>query len=664
MTRLGEGAAALLLMAAVGCGGDEGPTTTVMMDFAVEPSVDFYAAPFPSQHRLGPEGGVSMADFPNPDGTPIVQQVTALLDGADGFATTAGVFLRTSGPIDPTSLPSLRASVTGEASVYLLDLQTDQHIPVTVRFEADGGPHGAANLLSVLPLQGVPLQPGKAFAVVVTDAVRDAGGAPLVRGPSMNRIARGELPEGLEGDAARLYRAALESLEDAGTVDRAVGMAVFRTWDPKRRLARLIEAAKAEPTPSLEGPMRIGETFDDYCVYEGVLRGIPLYQQGEPPYVETGGDIEFDADGAPIRTGTTRARIVITIPRTDEPAEGWPLAVMIRTGGGGDRPLVDRGRRAEPGGEAVEPGTGPARQFARAGFAGISVDGPHGGLRNITNGDEQFLVFNIQNPAALRGNLWQSALEVALTRNITRPIVIDTSDCPGAAAQSSFAQEGMAVMGHSMGATIAPLVAASESPFRAFILSGAGGSWIENVVHKRSPIPTKPLAELLLGYIGIDRDLHEHDPFLSLLQWVGEPVDPPVYASQLRASGAHVLMLQGIVDTYILPPIANTTSLALGLPLGGPALDEGHPELGDFRPLREVLPFGANAEVAFPVRANDDGRTRVVVQHAEGPVEDGHEVVFQTDGPKHQYRCFLESMRTDEVATVPAPATTADAPCE
>jgi hypothetical protein len=69
------------------------------------------------------------------------------------------------------------------------------------------------------------------------------------------------------------------------------------------------------------------------------------------------------------------------------PATGFPLVVLSRTGAGGNRPLVDRGRDAVAGGPAAVAGTGPGQSFARVGFAGISIDGPHTGLRNITHGD-------------------------------------------------------------------------------------------------------------------------------------------------------------------------------------------------------------------------------------------------------------------------------------
>jgi hypothetical protein len=170
------------------------------------------------------------------------------------------------------------------------------------------------------------------------------------------------------------------------------------------------------------------------------------------------------------------------------------------------------------------------------------------------------------------------------------------------------------------------------------------------VVYKESPVAVRPLADLLVGYQpGSGDTLHEHDPVLSILQWAGEPADPPLYAGALVrdvADGAaprHVLMLQGIVDTYILPPIANATSLSIGLDLGGDALDEAEPELAAFRPLAELLPLAGGARRSFPIRANRNEATAVVVQHREDGIEDGHEVAFQLEAPKEQYRCFLES---------------------
>ena len=49
------------------------------------------------------------------------------------------------------------------------------------------------------------------------------------------------------------------------------------------------------------------------------------------------------------------------------------------------------------------------------------------------------------------------------------------------------------------------------------------------------------------------------------------------------------------------------------------------------------------------------------MQHPGDGIEDGHEVMFQTEAPKHQYRCFLQGF-AHGAPTVP-PDGAADAPC-
>ncbi len=104
-------------------------------------------------------------------------------------------------------------------------------------------------------------------------------------------------------------------------------------------------------------------------------------------------------------------------------------------------------------------------------------------------------------------------------------------------------------------------------------------------------------------------------------------------------------VLQGIADTYILPPIANARSLAFALDLAGPGLEATHPATADFAPVAELLDLRGRAAVDLPVRGNRGGVTAVVAQHPQGPVEVGHEVVFQTEPPKAQYRLSLETLR-------------------
>jgi hypothetical protein len=340
------------------------------------------------------------------------------------------------------------------------------------------------------------------------------------------------------------------------------------------------------------------------------------------------------------------------------PSGGYPTAIFVRTGGGGDRPLVDRGPQPATGEPATTPGTGPALHFAKAGWAGIQVDGPLGGLRNTTHQDEQFLIFNVTNPEALRDNIRQSALELIVLAHALPSFTVDTTGCAGAAASSKLDGSKLAIMGHSMGATIAPLAVAHEPLLKAMILSGGGGSWIENVLYKRKPVEVRPVAELLLNYTS--RTLQAGDPVLTLVQWAAEPGDPQVYAHSIASR--NILMLQGIVDNYILPRIANSLSLPLGLDLAGDEIDTGDPALDGQTPISALLPLAGRSQLSFPVSGNASGSTAIVVQHRGDGIEDGHEVVFQTEPPKHQYRCFLASLLTG-TPRVPAPGP-ADAACE
>ncbi len=278
-------------------------------------------------------------------------------------------------------------------------------------------------------------------------------------------------------------------------------------------------------------------------------------------------------------------------------------------------------------------------------------------------------MFNLTNMVALRDNIRQSAVELVLLAHVLEAVTVDASGCPEveAAGEVSFDLETLVLMGHSMGATIAPLVLALEPRYRAVVLSGAGASWIENLMYKQSPLVVRDAAELMLNYE--PGALHRHDPALSVMQWAADSADPLSYLRHViretvGREPVQVLMLQGIVDTYIMPPIANAMSLGLGLDLAGDSLDAGHPDLADFAPLAPQLGLVGAGTVALPVEGNraDGAVTAVVVQHPEGGIEDGHEVVFQTDAPKVQYQCFLKTFRETGLGYVPAGA--GDPRCE
>ena len=680
MSPVARGLLPLALLALLACSDREAPpalapAATPGAHVLLRFGAGFYDAPFPGEHRRAADGRPDLSGFPGAGENRLLDRVLALLArDADGFGLTSAVFLPLSAPIDPARLPTTAGSLDPGAPVFLVDVdpaspEQGRRIPVVAHFSPDGGPFGAPNLLALLPLQGVPLRASTTYAAVVLRALGDATGAPLGVSLPMAQLLAGRRPDGLSAPAFERYREALGALSSLGVAGASLaGVTVFRTGDPAREMARFYADAVARPLPT-PAPFEPREVFDSFCVFASRV-GMPVYQAGEPPYEPEGGGWARDAQGNPALQRVEEARLVVTIPRAPMPAAGYPAVVFSRTGGGGDRPLVDRGPRASNGGPAIDPGTGPALHFARAGWAGLSIDGPHGGLRNVTKGDEQFLMFNVTNPEALRDNVRQSALELGLAARLLSSLELDVSSCPGAGLGGKARLDASlpALMGHSMGATISPLTLAVEPSFRALLLSGAGGSWIENVIHKQKPLPVRGFMEILLG-VSPEWKLHTHDPALSLFQWAGEPADPPVYGSSIldgEAGPRHVLMMQGMVDRYILPSIAAATALSAGLDLAGEGLDEGTAEVASFAPLRSLLPLVGRGAVGFPAGANRETRggakvTAVVTQHREDGIEDGHEVVFQTPGPKLQYRCFLRSLAAGSPVVV-APGAE-DAPC-
>ncbi|MFN7954328.1 MAG: hypothetical protein U0610_21560 [bacterium] len=605
----------------------------------------------------------------------MVDDVLALAEReSDGFSVTTGAFFRFTAALDPESLPRAPLdTLAGTAPVFLIDVdptspERGRRFPLHAGFQADAGPFGATNLLVLLPLQGIPLAEGTRYAAGVTRAVRDAAGRPLASSPEMQALLRGKRPASMGDGVFAEYRDALATLDELGIgADALAALTVFTTGHPMRRMRALAERMENIALPAPVTPWERTDVFDDFCVLAARI-DMPIFQRGDPPFFSGGGDIVFDAAGAPVQQGTEPSRLVVTLPRKTEPAAGFPAMVFIRTGGGGDRPLVDRGREPSHGAGALEPGEGPARYFARAGFAAISFDGPHGGLRNVSGIDEQLTVYNFLNPSALRDNVLETAAEAVLMGRLLASLSWPAATCPALDASATgddtvrIDASRMGIMGHSIGGTVAPLALATSARLRAAVLSGEGGSYLENLLFKESPVPVKPIATAILRYGQHGIELSRADPFLSILQWAAEPADPPSYGRALigapiAGASRHILMFQGIRDTYITPTIANASTGSFGLDLGGAALDTS---------VNDVLVASGGERIELPAAGNLRGSageavTGVVVQHPEDGLEDGHEIAFQRDEPKRQYQCFLATFAADQPPLVTTGS--ADAPC-
>jgi hypothetical protein len=665
----------LATWAAAGCGPEPAPPPEdglggAAMRLETGWPTDFWRHPFPSSHRRRVDGRVDLAGFPNPADADLLRQLRDLLEaGARGFSQMGAVWIPFDGPLDPTRAPALEATLDGDAVVQLVDVDPDsaergRRFPVAVRVGGGLSGYEPAHGVALLPHQGLPLRPRTRYAAIVQRSLTDADGAPLSTAPALRALRDGDVPEGWTENQAADWQLAFDQWREEGRDPAAIaGLSVFSTWRANAGLDAFYEAGKAAGVRISRG-LSFVEATEDACVYATEIT-VPNFQQGSPPYAEGEGTFAVDAQGEPVLQGRAPSRLVVTWPRRD-PVAPAPVVVFIRTGGGGDRPLVDRGPREVPGQDAG--GTGYANTFARAGYAAVSWDGPLGGVRNPTGGDEQFLVFDLTNPGALRDNLRQTALEAAWLPAILPGLLIPRAECPLLTVteprDGRLDASSLVLFGHSMGATVAPIALSLTDTYDAAILSGAGGSWIENIVHKLKPIPVKAAAAAILGEPADTIDVFH--PGLSLLQWGGEPAEPVVYAGLIGdeappGRAPDLLVFQGIVDRYILPPIANALQVALGLDLAGDPLDEDL----DYRPLSADLALVGRRLLPLPIGWNRGGpdhpRTAVVVHHAEDGVEDGHEAAFQDPWSYHQVRCFLER-RLDGGTVAAAPGEEGD-PC-
>lgn len=597
------------------------PGTQAYMSF--ERGRDVWKAPVPSNDLIKADGHIETNSFPLPgDNAFVKSMLDVIAKDARGFSTAAPIFFRFTGALGELD----------EAAILLVSV--DAHAPdygTKYAYSAafvDGGPFGTPNMLVILPEQGHPLRPATTYAAIVLRALKDENGDLLGVPLQMSQLAFNVRPAGMSAKAFDSYTEALRVIDQKlGIHSSAIAaLTVFTTDDVTGVLQKGRERLLAEPTPQPEAPLQHMFTYHDYCVFHATVQ-VPVLQRGTPPFFDGGGDWVLDDDGVPVVQGHERANLFVTIPRSPLPANGFPAVVYTRQGGAGAIPLADRGVRASSSAAAI-PGSGPAQELAKVGYAGVSLDGPNVGLRNPSGADEQILLFNFFNPVAMRDNMRESAVELDLLASMLDDLRIDASACPdgpGNGARLDTAK--LVLMGHSTGAWITPIAAAFEPRFKNVIMSGAGASWIENILWKKSPLDVKLFATGILQY-DETHELTAYDPAVLLAQWAADPADPQQYAPHLieqpPEAPRNVLVFQSLDDTYIMPPIADALNESAGVEL-----------------------------VDFPAQGNHGDVTAVLARHPKDPYEDGHEIMFQREEPKYQYRCFLRTLRDEGVPRVP-----------
>ena len=289
------------------------------------------------------------------------------------------------------------------ASVYLVNIDpaSPDHgvkTPLLFRFESKAGSAIGTYWLSALPYPGFPLDEATTYALVVTNRVTIGAAATL---PSDDFAAissdkPADPPVNAALAAAQItYQPLWDYLDEPGGDERAdvVNAAVFTTQHATDIMALMRRKVWSLPAPAATDIVRF-TTDSLFLMYDGAFDS-PNFQVGDPPYAQTGGDIQLGADGLPVVQRMETLRLSFAIPRTTPPAAGWPV-VMIDTGTGStyhsyfDSGFVD--------------------VLASLGLAVISIDPVLSGDRN-PGGSAELAFYNFNNPQSSRNSTVQGAAD-------------------------------------------------------------------------------------------------------------------------------------------------------------------------------------------------------------------------------------------------------------
>jgi predicted esterase len=624
---------------------DDGPGVSGLFDPTGRGG--FFASPFPINLRLTADGTLRIADFPNPRGSVELRRYLALGErDVKGFGANSGVFFPLNGPIDPGTLPAdVAASTADDATAYLVGIDPDgpdygRRYPVEFRFNEGPMVYGPPNLLVMLPIQGVPLEHGRTYAAVVTTAVRDADGRPLAPNPDLQHV--------LAGDSGRARAEAVFAplanfLEDADVPrDRIAVATVFTTQRPLDRMTALRDHVYAIDLPGIDpASVRFEQDHGGFSFLSAVVT-LPIYQQGTPPYLVSGGAIGFDAAGRPIVDHTIQTRLAISVPKGETPAGGWPFLLFAHGSGGDWTDFIDRG---------------VAGWLAASGIAAASIDAPHHGPRAPGDNPDMWSVYfyNAVNPDAFRDNNVQAAVEqMALLRQL-RTLVIPNGVVPD--GEVRFSADRVYFMGHSQGSTIGPLLVAVDPYIQAAYFSGAGSSLLWNLLTKTKPFPVVIAAEVFLRLRPTETgELDRFHPALNLMQHMAEMADTVSFNPYLfdravpGAPTKHVFQAIGVTDSYVGLPCHGAFSASARLDLIEPLLADDS--------LDRILLAGGSLLPDSGITGNrrdasGDAITGAVVQYPAPPSgRDGHYVSFEFPSLRRRIRCFFATALADGTPTI------------
>ena len=649
----------------------------------------FYNFPYPSDLRLGTNGGPIGASFPNPKNNALLKPVQKIIDEHKGFPLVPAAYFTFSAPMAERD-ENVAIAAEADSPVLLIDVDPSsptrgQLIP-TVATVLPTDRYVPDNVLAVSARPGFILEGHRQYAFVVRTSLNDAEGKALATPPPLQALLDGSSPGGDRGAAALANYAPLAStLKDVlhiPTTDIAAAT-VFTTGDVVSDLSSLGDKLLAKYDLTVEGLTldTVESTKNErVCILQGSVM-FPQFQRGTPPY-DTDGLFVTGADGLPVEQRLERAPVVISFPKQAMPADGFPLTLYFHGSGGVSRALIDRGpwkpmdqstcaEHDKGDWEKVlgcfTTGEGPAWVYAPEGIA-------MAGTALNTNperllGASAYAYANVNNLAAVRDTFRQGVLEQRLFLESLGKLRVPASllaqcsgiSLPAGATEYRFKDAPISVQGQSMGGMYTNMFGATEPKVGAVVPTGAGGYWSYMFMRTTVFGNTRGLISFILDADGKLSYMH---PAMHAIETAIESADPIVFTPRLARKplvGHPVRSIYapaGKNDSYFPMAVFDAMAIAYGTPEAGslvwPEMQAGL-KLASLDGLRSY-PLVENLTSS----TSSTKYTGAIVQYEGDGVFDPHALYSQLPAVKHQSRCFHSSFHKAQKPVVVAPGGVSD----
>ncbi|MBN2342760.1 MAG: hypothetical protein JXX29_24015 [Deltaproteobacteria bacterium] len=600
---------------------------------------EFYRLPFPNDGEKV-NGRIDLSSHTDPG---VLNDELGNLTGAyiqymqeelDGFGTQSNIYFRFS------HKPNWDSIALTE-NIYLVNIDpdsTDYGETTSVGYSGNtaAGMYICNNWLALKPSAGRPLEQGTTYAAIIETSVRDLSGNALKQDSGFSAMLQSSAPSGDRASSAWNAYAPLRQYISAEGINASdIAVATVFTTQRFEILPALRTQVRNEAQPVLiNNNISVNTGNSGYTLYTGQVT-VPFYQNGERPFFESGGGVEFDNSGNPIWVEDDEVPFALTVPNTPAPATGWPVFLYAHGTDGSELSFVNNG---------------VAARMAQMGVAVISMlQVQHGDRRGVDPSEESaetqpgMLFYNIKNPYAAIGNNLQAAADYFQLVRLVEDFALITGE------DVVFNADKMYYFGHSQGTQGQYIAAVHEPLIKGIILSGAGGYLTESILNKKQPFDMS----IAVKYLLMDPNVDSAHPVLSLVQASMEQVDPVNHRSaafknewpQATYPARDLFMSFGLNDSYAPESTQAALAKSLGIfmdsipghEVGGLADFNGYPYAGSFI-------------------VNDTEITAVGIQYFPDGDYDGHFVTFNHSDALTQWPHFVETMIADDtVAEIIAP---------